>query len=175
MSDLPPQYQLVVDVWRAATDSAALDECVDRVAAMLARTVRADSLAIWRLARDSDRLESVAASAVRPGPRPAPATRDIAASVTETLCALQREGAPPLTTPGVVDDATRLFAPDGSWRAMAIAPLAEGDRALGFVVLAARNSGVLDASHAELLGQLAPPLGTALRLEDEREHEHRLR
>ena len=175
MSELPLQYQLVVDVWRAATDSAALDECVDRVAAMLARAVRADTLAIWRLARDSDRLESVAASAVRPGPRPAPATRDISAAVTETLRALQREGAPLLVTSEHVAEATRLFAPEGSWRAMAIAPLAEGDRAMGFVVLVARNSGVLDTSHAELLGQLAPPLGTALRLEDEREHEHRLR
>ncbi|HEX4936831.1 MAG TPA: sigma-54 dependent transcriptional regulator [Gemmatimonadaceae bacterium] len=175
MNDLLQQFQLVVDVWRTATDSDTLEECVDRVAAMVARVARADTLTIWRLARDADRLESVAASAVRPGPRPAPAVRRLTPELAEALRALQRAGTPRVFTAEGADEVARLLAPEGSWRALALAPLAEKDRAMGFAVLVARNTGVLGEREAAILGQLAPPLGTALRLEEERESEHRVR
>ncbi|MBK6459259.1 MAG: sigma 54-interacting transcriptional regulator [Gemmatimonadetes bacterium] len=175
MTELPPPYQLVVDVWRAATDSGSLEECVDRVAALLARDLRADALIVWRLSHDGEQLESSAASPVRPGPRPAPVTRSLAPRLTEELRGLQRAALPVLITPDRITEATRLFAPEGSWRAVALAPLVDRETPLGFVALVARNSGVLDESHAALLGDLAAPLTTALRLEDERESEHRVR
>lgn len=175
MTELPQPYQLVVDVWRAATDSGSLDECVDRVAALLATDLRADALTVWRLSRDGEQLESSAASAVRPGPRPAPVTRAVSTRAIEELRSMQRTGNSRLITVDAVTDAGRLFAPDGTWRALVVAPLVDRDTPLGFATLIARNSGVLDERHAALLGDLAAPLTTALRLEDERENEHRVR
>lgn len=175
MSELSPSYQLIVDVWRLATRSPSLDECVDRVAAQLERVVRADALILWRLSRDGVQLERVAAAAVRPGPRPALVKRAVSAHVSEELRELLLHGAPRLLTPERIGDAYRNFAPDGAWRAVAIAPLADDDGAVGFVTLSSRNSSVLGPQHLSLIGELSAPLATALRLEDERESEHRLR
>ncbi len=175
MSEFPPSYQLVVDVWRLATGSASLDECIDRVAAQLERVVRADALILWRLSRDGTQLESVAAAAVRPGPRPALVKRSTSARASEELRELLLHGSPRLIVPDGATDALRNFAPDGAWRAVAVAPLADDDGAMGFVTLISRNTGVLGASQLSLLGELGAPLATALRLEDERESEHRLR
>jgi len=174
MTELPP-YQLVVDVWRLATGSASLDQCVDLVAAQLARVMRADALLIWRLSRDGDLLESVAASPVRPGPRPAPVTRSPSPRASEALRAIVRAGKAVLVTPDDVNEATRLFVPDGTWRAVAIAPLGDGESPMGFVSIIARSSGVLTENHVALLHEMSAPLTTALRLEEERESEHRLR
>ena len=175
MTELPPPYQLLVDVWRLATGSASLDECVDRVAAQLARSLRADALVIWRLSHDGSSLASVAASPVRPGPRPAPVRRSPSSGATDLLRAIARDGNAQLVTPDNTTDATRLFAPDGTWRALILAPLGDGEGLLGFVTILARTSGVLTESHVELVGEMSAPLTTALRLENERESEHRLR
>jgi len=175
MAELPAPYQLVVDVWRTATSASSLDECVDRVAAIIARATPADTFVVWRLSRDGETLESLAASAVRSGPRPAPVTRSPSPRTTEALRAMGRAGDARLVTPDDVSESLRLFVPEGAWRAVAICPLADGDAPLGFVTLTSRSSGVLTAAHAALLSELSAPLTTALRLEEEREGEHRLR
>lgn len=175
MTDLPPPYQLLVDVWQTATGSASLDECVDRVAAQLGLAIRGDALVIWRLSRDGAVLESVAASAVRSGPRPALASRTPSPAAADALRRIARDGVAVLVTSATVTEATRLFAPDGAWHSVILAPLGDGDQRLGFVSLLARTSGALGEGHVALMTELIPPLTTALRLEDEREAEHRLR
>jgi hydrogenase-4 transcriptional activator len=177
MSDLPQPYQLVVDVWRVATVANSLDECVDRVATMLSRSVKADALVIWRLSRDGESLESVAAASLRPGTRPGLVTRAPSARVLEELLALARSGQPRLAALDGASESMHLLAPDGAWGAIAVAALGEGDgdAPQGFVSLVSRNPGALDRTHAELLGELGAPLTAALRLDSERESEHRLR
>jgi hydrogenase-4 transcriptional activator len=177
MTELPPPYQFVVEVWRAATASTSLDQCVDRVAAQLARVVRADALVVWRLTHDGAQLASVAAAAVRPGPRPEPVTHDPSPAVLAELRSLLRVGTAQLVHAEDAPESIRVFAPEGVWRALVVAPLGDGtsDAPEGFVTLVARTSGALNASHADLLADISAPLTAALRLDEEREQEHRLR
>lgn len=181
MSDLPQSYQLVVDVWRVATVATSLDECIDRVASLMARSVRADVLVVWRLSRDGGQLESVAAASLRPGDRPGDrpglATRSPSSRALEELLALSRSASPRLALADEGSEAMRLLAPDGAWGAIAVAPLGDGDGdgPQGFVALVSRNPAALGTAHADLLGELGAPLTAALRLDHERESEHRLR
>ncbi len=175
MTRFPQFYQIVVDVWRLATGSSSLEECVDRVAAQLAPLLPVDTLVVWRLSRDEALLESVAASAVRPGPRPARVIWRPDPDELEELRAMQRESEQLLVTRDGASPVQRRFAPDGDWRAIILAPMGDADGPLGFVSLSARRSNVLSRDHLSLLADLSAPLATAVRLEEERESEHRLR
>ncbi len=175
MTLLPPPFRLVVDVWRSATASASLDECVDAVSALLAHVVRADALIVWRLSRDGVTLESVAAGAIRLGPRPAPINKSPTPAQVDSLRSFARDGRALLITPENVSDAMRLFVPDGTWRSVAITALVDGEVVIGFVSIVARTSSAILPSHVDLLEELSAPLTTALLLEEERDSEHRLR
>jgi len=175
MTELPLPYQLLVDVWQLATGSSSLEECVDRVSAQLGGAVRGDALVIWRLSRDGLLLESVAASALRSGPRPALTTRTPSPATAESLRRLGRDGAAVLVTTTTVTEATRLFVPEGTWQAVILAPLGDAEHLLGFVSLLSRTTGALTETHVALMSELIAPLTTAVRLEEERETEHRLR
>lgn len=175
MTKFPEFYQFVVDVWRQATAASSLEECVDRVAEQLALLVPADALVVWRLSRDEALLESVAASAVRAGPRPAPVLWRPEPRDLDELRRIQRDGVPLLTSREGATAAQRRFAPDGEWRSLLLAPMGDGDGPMGFVSLFSRRSNVLFPHHVSLLSDLSAPLATAVRLEEERESEHRLR
>jgi len=166
-------YRLVVDVWRAASASATLEECVDRLAALLAPWIEGDVLTVWRLARDGSEASGAATAALRAGARTLPIRRLLAPRGSEALQSLREFAKPVVRTSASGDWLARSFAPEGDWRSILLAPLQDGDRPIAVLALTRRSAEPFTPADLVLVEELVAPLVNAVRLEDERESEHR--
>jgi hydrogenase-4 transcriptional activator len=173
-------FRLLLDIWDAASRNAALSDTLPRVAANLARVVAADFILVRRVDAGARRLETVAASAIRPSATPR-LDRDVVDSSTfEGLLAWARRGI-----------ATHIHHEGGNdtsghpaWAALPrslerrgesiLAPLADGDVIIGLFVIGARAGRLTDA-HVALADELIGPLSVALQNEMRRLEFSRLR
>lgn len=164
MSPLEHPFQLLVDVWRTASRSAPLADTLPRLAALLSRVVPADYIAVRHLDAPGRRLETVAASAIRPCTLPA-FTRDALNDADfQAFTEWCRSGGATLASNASVPSLVRLVAPTGpkAGADLLVAPLRAGDVALGAFVIVARAGGGISSAHVALADELVAPLAAAL-------------
>jgi hydrogenase-4 transcriptional activator len=164
MNSLERPFQLLVDVWRTTSRSAPLGDTLPRLAALLARVVAADYIAVRHFDAAGRRLETVAASAIRPCALPA-LTRDaLSDGDLQAFAEWCRSGSATLASNSRAPSIVRLAAPPGPKAGgdLIVAPLRSGDTALGaFAIVARAGRGISDA-HVALAGELMAPLAAAL-------------
>lgn len=166
MTHLPPPYRLVVEAWRATTTMPDFGDVVDRVAQLLSRVVRAEILAVWRVAGDGRSAEPLTVAVITPGAQAIPSRRTLPPDGIQAWRVLVESGvAAPLHAGHTLH---RLFAPRDGGEGMAVA-LSDDRSLLVALVLWGTEPGALTEAHAALLEELVGPLNAALRLHNERD------
>jgi transcriptional regulator with GAF, ATPase, and Fis domain len=163
MTQLGQPFQLLVDVWRLAARAAPIGELLPRVAALIARVVPADYIAVRRLDASTRRLETLAVSALRPCTLPALGRDTLEEADFQACTAWCRTGS---ATLAVDDDPSlvRLVAQVSSSakEERLVAPIRSGENPLGAFVIVARGGGRLSDAHVAFADELIAPLGAAL-------------
>ena len=163
MVQLGQPFQLLVDVWRVAARAAPIGELLPRVAALIARVVPAEYIAVRRLDPSTRRLETVAVSALRPCALPPLARETLEEGDFQAVAAWCRTGSATLAVEG--DPAlVRLVAQVGSSAKAErlVAPIRSGENPLGAFVIVTRERGRLRDAHVAFADELIAPLGAAL-------------
>lgn len=161
---LQAPFQLLVDVWRAASASAPMSETLPRLAGLLARVMPADYIVVRNLEGPTRRLDTIAVSAIRPCTLPALARDALSDADFHSVADWCRTGSATLLSTATVPAAVRSTALPGI-RAdadMLVAPLRTPDAALGIFVIVARTRGRLETPHVALADELIAPLSAAL-------------
>ncbi len=164
MIQLGQPFQLLVDVWRAAARAALISDSLPRVAALIARVLPADYIAVRHLDLSARRFETVAVSALRPCALPPLARETLDEAHLQAVAAWCRTGSATLTSDGSDPALVRWIAQmgTGAHEERLVAPIRAGEVPLGVFVIATRERGRLSAAHVAFADELIAPLAAAL-------------
>ena len=141
----------------------------ERLAALLARAVGGDVLAIWRVSRDGTRAHCVATGSIRPGLRVSLPQRAIDETASQAWQQLAMGGAGALVVTTGDARIGEVFAIPGVEGDGLIVALRDEQVPLGAAVLWSATAGRFTQAHVACLEELTAPLSAALKLHNERD------
>lgn len=154
---------MLLEAWREAGRHLEIDEAVERVAPLLERRLPADVVLVRWFDVGRGCVETLAASACRPGAAcPESKRTELAPEELEELLAFAREGRVLHRRAATLAHRLPGALPDGLEGDVLVGPLVDEHGPAGLLVLVARRPRAFGAEHVAIARALLEPFGFAL-------------
>ncbi|HEX5066595.1 MAG TPA: sigma 54-interacting transcriptional regulator [Myxococcota bacterium] len=153
---------LLLDVWRETGRHIEIGDALARSAPLLARRLPLDFALVRRIDPARMCVETVAATASRPGPLPEETRSDLGAPELEALLAWARAGRVVHRRARALAEQLPGLLPDAGDADVIAGPLTDEGGAAGVLILAARRPRRFEGEHVELAEALREPFTAAL-------------